>query len=785
MRQRGVGSAQAANVRLRLWAVAGVVLACACAVSGGVASAALADDPAYVQAVQADHPAAYYQLDEAAGATQAADSAGTSPMTPYNGVTFGADGPPGVGTTAATLDGTSQYLATAAPVLSSASTWTLEGWFAPSDSSQAGFVGYDGNNAGGFGFGEFSRSPWGGRGGCLSGFYGGITWFLPTDAECFTQGRWFYVVLERDAGGDVSFYIDDELASVGYWSGGIHAPGSPQGATEIGAEYDESNAPQAFFAGSIGQVAFYDHALSSARIRAHYDATLTAPQNVTAPLITGTPQDGETLTADDGGWSGSTPTSYAYQWQACGLTGSSCHDIPGATDSSYTLSGSDAGQTVRVQVTAANDVGSAAAASDPTAVIAGAPPSNSDRPTISGVLEAGAQVTASEGSWSGTAPLSYTYQWQLCDDSGDCHDIAGATDPTYTIGDGDMGQALAVVVTASNAAGSDQATSDETDLIGAPANTTPPEISGTTQDGNTLTASDGTWDGEGPFSYTYQWEWCDEAGDNCWPIDGATDSTYALNWWDAGSTMRVEVTAAGPAGHATAVSDPSELVKALPVSGITPPVISGTAQDTRILTQDYGDWSGSPSMVFSFQWERCDDAGSNCQDIDGATDDTYDVGPDDVGSTLVVTVTASDFGVPPASMTSAPTGVVAPVPPPTNVLAPVISGRSQAGLTLRTTDGNWTSITPITYAYQWESCDALGTTCSSIPGATEPTYTPTDDDVGQRIRAVVTAANRGAGSSTASNLSAVVAAGAPATVTFTYSYDADGRLSSVSGGSGQ
>jgi hypothetical protein len=786
MRQRGVGSAQAANVRLRLWAVVGVVVACACATFGVAAPDALAQDSAYVEAVQADHPAAYYELDEAAGASQAADSAGSNPMTPYNGVTFAADGPPGVGTKAVTLDGSSQYLAAASPVLSSASTWTLEGWFAPSESSQAGIVSYDGNDTGGFGFGVFSDTTDGTAGNCLSGLYGSVSWFSPTDDQCFEQQRWYYVVLERDAGGDTSFYVDGRLASVGSWSGGIHAPGSPQGATEIGAEYDASNVPQQFFAGSVAQVAFYDHALSESRIRAHYDATLTAPQNTTTPSITGTPKAYQTLTSDQGSWSGSTPSSYSYQWQACDAAGANCSDIADATDSSYTLVDSDVGQTVRVVVTAANDVGSDTAASEPTAVIAGAPPSNTDVPTITGNLQADAQVTTDNGSWSGTAPLSYTYQWQRCDDSGECDDIAGATDRTHTITSDDVGQALDVVVTATNAAGSDQARSHQTDLIGAPTNTSLPQISGTAQANQTLSASDGAWDGAGPFSYTYQWEYCgDDTTDYCWPIDGATDSTYTVDWWTEGLTLRVSVTATGPAGETTATSDETDVVIGLPITGDTPPVISGTAEDSQTLTTDDGTWTAGPGMWLSYQWARCDSAGSNCQDIDGATDPEYVVGQDDAGSTLVATVTASDEGVPSVSMTSAPSALVPPLPPPTNVSAPVISGRAQAGLTLRTTDGNWTAAGPITYSYQWEGCNDSGTTCAAIPGANESTYTPTDDDVGQRIRAVVTAANHRSGASATSNLSASVATAAPSTVTFTYSYDANGRLSSVTGGSSQ
>jgi len=41
----------------------------------------------------------------------------------------------------------------------------------------------------------------------------------------------------------------------------------------------------------------------------------------------------------------------------------------------------------------------------------------------------------------------------------------------------------------------------------APANTTPPALTGTAKVGQTLTVSNGTWSGS-PTGYTYQWQRC-------------------------------------------------------------------------------------------------------------------------------------------------------------------------------------------------------------------------------------------------------------------------------------
>src|SRR4051794_25465829 len=42
----------------------------------------------------------------------------------------------------------------------------------------------------------------------------------------------------------------------------------------------------------------------------------------------------------------------------------------------------------------------------------------------------------------------------------------------------------------------------------APANTTPPAVSGTPAVGSTLSASTGSWTGTAPITYSYQWRRC-------------------------------------------------------------------------------------------------------------------------------------------------------------------------------------------------------------------------------------------------------------------------------------
>lgn len=79
------------------------------------------------------------------------------------------------------------------------------------------------------------------------------------------------------------------------------------------------------------------------------------------------------------------------------------------------------------------------------------PPSNTTAPTISGSAQEGKTLTAGAGSWSGTTPITFTYQWQRCDSSGgSCSNISRQTAQTYTITSDDVTHTLVVVVTAHN-----------------------------------------------------------------------------------------------------------------------------------------------------------------------------------------------------------------------------------------------------------------------------------------------------------------------------------------------
>ena len=197
----------------------------------------------------------------------------------------------------------------------------------------------------------------------------------------------------------------------------------------------------------------------------------------------------------------------------------------------------------------------------------------------------------------------------------------------------------------------------------APVNKTEPRISGDAIQGETLTATTGTWRNN-PTSFAFQWRRCPPNGgrfdaSNCTTISGATTSSYTVRSADVGRTIRVRVTATNADGSATVASNPTDVVaSASAPKNTTSPTITGTPQEGKTLVGHRGTWSGNVTDYNDF-WVRCDKNGDNCSNISGATDKNgYLLKSVDVGNTIRFKVQATNKNGS-AFASSVPTAVIA------------------------------------------------------------------------------------------------------------------------------
>jgi len=212
---------------------------------------------AYRDAVLADAPIGYWELQETSGTT-AADSAGANPGTYTGGYTLAGDGPGG-GLSVA-FDGSTGYVTV--PNHSSMNTnsaMAIEFWM---KSSTAGAFDQVVNR------GVLDTNGWAARinndaTGMLVSFHGltsvnaGPLGFIPTD------GRWHYIVGTYD-GARIKAYRDGVLGDDWASTGTITATAAAFEIARISA--------QDYYPGSVAHVALYSSALSLAQVENHWNA---------------------------------------------------------------------------------------------------------------------------------------------------------------------------------------------------------------------------------------------------------------------------------------------------------------------------------------------------------------------------------------------------------------------------------------------------------------------------------------------------------------------------------
>jgi len=180
-----------------------------------------------------------------------------------------------------------------------------------------------------------------------------------------------------------------------------------------------------------------------------------SPVNTVAPSLSpsGTQSTGTLITANVGTWSGTATITYEYKWTRNGV------EISGATASTYTIQLADDGTTIRVEVKGTNAYGTSAfvASSNSVSAVNAVAPSNTVAPVISGTAVVGQTLTSTTGTWSGIPTPTYSYQWKRGATN------IGTNSSTYTLVAADAGNTsnITCVVTATNSAGSANATSNQ------------------------------------------------------------------------------------------------------------------------------------------------------------------------------------------------------------------------------------------------------------------------------------------------------------------------------------
>ena len=256
----------------------------------------------------------------------------------------------------------------------------------------------------------------------------------------------------------------------------------------------------------------------------------------------------------------------SYQWQADGV------DIVGATESNYTLSQTEVGSSITVTASYTDGQGAQEVVySSPTDAVTNVDDLATGTLDVTGSAEEGGSLVASlsdvvdpDGS------TSISYQWQ--ENVGDSWiNLAAENSTTLDIPSDQsyVGRVVRVVATTIDALGG------ITEFIGdsltiANVNDDPTGtvlITGTAQDGQTLTAANLIADADGLGIISYQWQ-----SDGI-DISGAVGSSYTLTLADVGKVMTVTASYTdGEGTYESLISEATAVVTALP--GLT---LTGTA----------------------------------------------------------------------------------------------------------------------------------------------------------------------------------------------------------------
>jgi uncharacterized delta-60 repeat protein len=474
--------------------------------------------------------------------------------------------------------------------------------------------------------------------------------------------------------------------------------------------------------------------------------TSVAPVNDPASgsvTITGAATQAQTLTASNNLVDFDGMGTIAYRWTSDNL------NIAGATGDTFTLDQSHVGKVIAVIASYKDGLGQIESVSSiTTASVANINDLPTGSVTISGTTIQGQVITAANTLADLDGLGTINYQWLA-----DSVSISGATASTLTLTQAQVGKAITVRASYSDAYGQAESVASSATTAVANVNDAPTgsvTISGTVTQGQVLSAANTLADLDGLGTISYQWT---SDGVN---ISGATSTSFTLTQAQVGKAITVRASYADALGQAESITSAPTTVVAnindLPTGSVT---IGGTAAQGQTLTaaNTLVDVDGIPTTgagVIAYQWL------ADGVNINGAISTSFTLTQAQVGKAISVRASYSDAFGQAESMASAATTAVANINDlPTGSVT--ISGTTTQGQTLTAAntladvDGIPSTGTGA-ITYQWKANGG------NIAGATSSTYTLTQAEVG---KAITLAANftdqQGTSESVTSSATAAVA----------------------------
>uniref|UniRef100_UPI0024906E68 hypothetical protein n=1 Tax=Lentibacter algarum TaxID=576131 RepID=UPI0024906E68 len=405
----------------------------------------------------------------------------------------------------------------------------------------------------------------------------------------------------------------------------------------------------------------------------------------------------------------------SYQWYRNGSA------ISDATGTSYTLTQDDVGAAITAKQSYTDDFGNDhSVTSIATTAVSNVNDDPTGSVTISGTTSQGSELTAVTDALDDEDGLGdLSYQW-LRDGS----EINNATSSTYILIQNDVGSQISVRASYTDGSKTAEAVLSLPSSSVSNVNDDPTgsvTISGTATEDQTLNLSSTVADADGIDASTVSYQWYRDGSE----ISGATGTSYTLTQDDVGAPISVKQSYTDDFGNdhsvTSAATSAVSNVNDDPTGALT---ISGTAVEDQTLTgaSTLADPDGLGAL--SYQW-KADGA-----DISNATDSTLTLSQTEVGKAITVTASYTDGGGTFESVTSAASSAVTNVNDgPTGSVTISGTAAEDQTLTLSSTVADADGIDANTVSYQWYRDS------SEISGATDTSYTLTQDDVDAVITA--------------------------------------------------